>query len=194
MGQAVVRRRLDPAKHAERRIAIERCFMTLPVEARRSLGTLVLRRPPTSPLRKGLLGWLVVRGFAAVEREDWELLRSFYAEDIEYSMTSPDGTPFIGEAEGRHGMDGLIAMFEEVLQMFDFATYRVLEVLDAGDWFVTLTEMDLRGRASGIEMAQEQGHVYNVVDGRIIRQRTYFSARTALETVGLAHIADELEA
>ena len=137
---------------------------------------------------------MLTRGFAALHRKDWDLVRRLYAEDVDYRIEggSESGLPIIGFASESTGFDPIQEMFEELYSSVD-ADFRVIELLDAGDWFAAVTVIDARGATSGLEVSQRQLHIYRTRGGLVSRQQTYFSWSAGLEAIGLDHIADELE-
>jgi hypothetical protein len=61
------------------------------------------------------------------------------------------------------------------------------ELLDAGDQVVTLLELRLRGRSTGIELPPAKGAwVATFRDGLIVHLKLYMSQSEALEAVGLS--------
>ena len=61
------------------------------------------------------------------------------------------------------------------------------ELVDAGDRVVTLLDLRMRGRSSGIEVALgRHAWVLTFKDGLMIRNKLYMNQADALEAVGLA--------
>jgi ketosteroid isomerase-like protein len=60
------------------------------------------------------------------------------------------------------------------------------ELIDAGDTVVALFLLKARGRGSSVDVEREDGIVYKVRNGRIVRLDYYNSKRQALEAAGLS--------
>ena len=71
-------------------------------------------------------------------------------------------------------------------QDFDELTYEAREIREADDGrIVVVGRIYGRGRASGLPLAGEFGHVWTLRDGRVLRVDAYLDPATALAAAGL---------
>ena len=123
-------------------------------------------------------------------RETWRVfgergidgVLDFFAEDCvsEDTPQTPDRAIYVGR-------EGVRAMWGRFAESWGDVELQPVEFIDAGEGVVVVTSMRGRGKGSGtpvdalIAFANEFS-----VDGKIIRQRAFFSRSEALEAVGLS--------
>jgi ketosteroid isomerase-like protein len=111
-----------------------------------------------------------------------EAALDFFAEDCvsEDFSEMPDG----GTYEGR---SGALERYQRFAEIWGDFVMELVEVVDAGDGVVVaVAEMRGSGRGSGAPMDAPAAFVYDVRDGRIVRDRAFTSRAAALEAAGLS--------
>ncbi len=110
----------------------------------------------------------------------FEELDSVVSPEFE-SRTSP-------ELGGRvlTGVGGLRELSHALESDFEQLSYQPTEYLEAGDGTVVVTgRVDGVGRASGMPLSGEFGHVWHITDGLATRVEAYRDAGTARTAAGL---------
>jgi ketosteroid isomerase-like protein len=119
---------------------------------------------------------LVRRIYEAWGRQ--ESARRDLANDVEY--VNPD---YAVEPGTRRGPKS----FSAVRDTYEDFELRPLPFIDAGDdRVVVLARYQGTGRASGVPLSGEQGHVWTIRGGLVTRFEWFHSHREALESAGLA--------
>ena len=172
-----------PSEAAGRRRTLdERLFVRFPGLSR-LLTDRVMRLPLGSRLRRGFLTRSVVRGCAAANRRDFDLMLTGWADDIDYRAVEgalDDRGPIHGKAEMR-------AYVQDWLDTFDQLKVEPLEVIDAGqDQVIAVTRISGRAKLSGVETDLTYAALYTFRDGKIARGREYWTKEQALEAAGLS--------
>jgi ketosteroid isomerase-like protein len=164
-----------------RRTPDERLFVRFPGLSR-LLTDGVMRLPLGSRLRRGFLTRSVVRGCAAANRRDFDLMLTGWADDIDYRAAEgalDDHGPIHGKAEMR-------AYVQDWLDTFDQLKVEPLEVIDAGqDQVIAVLRSSGRAKLSGVETDLTYAALYTFRDGKIAVGREYFTRAEALEAAGL---------
>jgi ketosteroid isomerase-like protein len=100
--------------------------------------------------------------------------------EIEY-VNPPDAV----EPGVRRGLDAFNAAIGRVTEVYE-AELAPEEFIDAGeDIVVVLLTFVIKGRGSGLERHQPQGHVWTVRDGKAVRFRWFNDKAEALEAAGV---------
>jgi len=102
-------------------------------------------------------------------------------DEIEW-VNPPDAV----ETGTRSGRVAFHAALESTGDAFDRTTVEQEELIDAGDEVVLLCTWAVRGRGSGLERRQPQGHVWTLRDGKAIRFRWFNDPAEALKAAGVA--------
>ena len=131
-----------------------------------------------------------------MSQENVELVRGGYeafAEgdtDTVLSLLDPDIT--LEERERTldtpsiyHGAQGLVDMIAAVNEGIEDVEYSPERFFDAGDLVLVEVRRKGRGSLSGAPVERWQFHIWDIVEGRAIRFRTYADRREALEAAGL---------
>ena len=114
--------------------------------------------------------------FLATGEPDWDTT----AEDIEvHDHDIPDRAEYRGAAGVRRWLEDWGAAWAEW-------SFEPQEFVDAGDRVVVVARLTAKGRGSGAEVDRQDGLVYTVRDGRLVRLDYYNSREQALAAVGLA--------
>jgi ketosteroid isomerase-like protein len=116
---------------------------------------------------------LVRRIYSAWNRG--ESARAFIDEAVEY--VNP---PYAVERGIRRGRRSFALMRDS----YETWSFRIDELIDAGDEVTVLGRYEARGRGSGLEMEGDQGHVWTVRDGKAVRFRWFHSHEEARAAAG----------
>jgi ketosteroid isomerase-like protein len=85
----------------------------------------------------------------------------------------------------RRGLAAFHQAMDRVGQVWEDMERLIEKFLGNGDEVVVLLTFVVRGRGSGLEQRQPQGHVWTVQNGRATRFRWFNSQDEALEAAGL---------
>ena len=109
--------------------------------------------PPATPSA------VVERYFAAVDAEDFDVLREVLHPDV--SLTACGSRP-------RQGPEAVIALFRVIFERFPVHSDRPTRLIRDGDTVVA--EIHFEGRsATGVDITFEAVDVFDIRDGRIVR-------------------------
>ncbi len=109
--------------------------------------------PPATPSA------VVERYFAAVDAEDFEVLREVLHADV--SLTACGSQP-------RQGSEAVIDLFGKIFERFPVHSDRPTRLICDGGTVVA--EIHFEGRsATGVDVTFEAVDIFDVVDGRIVR-------------------------
>ena len=122
------------------------------------------------------------QGYDALARGDLEaalapLAPDVRVEDHEWSLGSP---------VMRRGRDGFVEILTTVNEGFEDVSYTPEEFMEAGDRVLVKARRTGRGSASGVRVEEQQFHVFDFAEGRIVRFRSFLRRDKALEAAGLA--------
>ena len=101
--------------------------------------------------------------------------------EIEYE-NPPDAV----EPGTRRGLAAFHQAMDRVGQVWEGMERLLQEFVANGDEIVVLLTFVVRGRSSGLEQRQPQGHVWTVHNGKATRFRWFNSQDEALEAAGLS--------
>ena len=164
-----------------RRTPDERLFVRLP-GLYHLLADRLMRLPLGPRLRRWYLTNSVVRGCAAANRRDFDLMLTGWADDIDYRAAEgapDDHGPIHGKAEMR-------AYMQDWIDTFDQFKVEPLEVIDSGqDQVIAVLRSSGRAKLSGVETDLTYAALYTIRDGKIARGREYWTKEQALEAAGL---------
>jgi ketosteroid isomerase-like protein len=102
------------------------------------------------------------------------------ADEIEW-VNPPDAV----ETGTRRGREAFHKAMRSTGEAFDQTSVEPQEWVDAGDQVVLLCTWVVRGRASGLERRQPQGHVWTLRDGKAVRFAWFNDHALALREAGL---------
>jgi ketosteroid isomerase-like protein len=143
------------------------------------------RLPPGSQVWRRLLKRLVVRGFEAASRDDYDFPLLFWEPDGEvrpFEEASGLGLP--QRYLGHQGYRDAWADYKR-----DLADLRVKpqQIVDLGDRFGLRAVVEGRGRTSGVETRATQGYAFFLSSrGLVARQDLYWTWDEALAALGHA--------
>jgi hypothetical protein len=169
MNDEIVRWKVEPLERSRRGLD-ERLLMAAP--GLRRLAARTLRRPPSSRLRRALITYIVQVGWAAVNRDDYEATSRFVHRDFEFHYQPEDRERASPDLEPVYrGPDGSVRAMRAWKEPFAEHRWEPREVFDSGGpRFGHRTEMVGRGLKSGVEVRQQEFHVFEVKDGALWRQ------------------------
>jgi ketosteroid isomerase-like protein len=164
-------------RHLEERLAVR--FPRLLALVARA----VWRLPRGSRLRGAIVRRVVVYGWAAFNRGDFDVCFALYdpnAESIMQSEVLGLGIEHTHSREARIDLQrGWAAEFGE----FQFKCEELIKLDD--DRNLVIGRMKGSGLASGAPFEQDWSVLWTISDGLVIREETFFDRTAALEAVGL---------
>jgi ketosteroid isomerase-like protein len=129
---------------------------------------------------------------ARASREDFDpettisRMAEFWDPKIEWDTRGGLVEDVAGINRVYRGIEGASQWCREWFEAWE-ALHFEYEVVDAGERVVTLLDLRMRGRSSGIEVALgKHAWVITLRDGLMLRQKLYMDQSEALEAVGLS--------
>lgn len=181
-GTEIVRTRLKGGRHRRRRSWQERLLIRDPERARQRLSG-ILRRPPTSPLRRRVLKSAMEQSYDALNRKDVESLVARLDPSIEIHTDQGGRGGFPDLDEMYSGHDDVHTLISRWLDTWEWLDWAPVELLDTQDRFVVLSHLRVKSRG-GLELAADMGTIYDLRAGWIVRQATYWEWKRTLELAG----------
>jgi ketosteroid isomerase-like protein len=124
---------------------------------------------------------LVHDQFAATNERDFARAMSHYAEEVELFV---DAGAFL-EGGTYKGRDAVGEWFGNWFSMFEPGYhFEIEETRDLGDLVFLIASHHGRGRISGAEVHGQNGYLYGLRDGKIVRVEVHGSAAKALAAAG----------
>jgi ketosteroid isomerase-like protein len=166
-----------------RRSLDERLFVRWP-GAWATLARVGSRLPPRSRLRRAQLRRAALSGWSAWARGDLDLMLVRYARDCQFEPPAE-----YVEAGMRRAYSGHAGAREQAVDLRDSweqMDITPLEIVDAGDRWVVLGHVHIRGSRSGVEVSSEIGVAYWVERGLVVRECPFFDWAEALRAAGIA--------
>jgi ketosteroid isomerase-like protein len=123
-----------------------------------------------------------VEGFECYNRHDFDAMEAFYAPDAvsDFSRVFLDERP-------RKGRRDIRAFWDQLWDTSGGMSMRPVEVLDVGaDRYVAVVAFGLRGKRSGVDVADRQAILYTMRENQVARLDVFPDRDAALEAVGLA--------
>jgi ketosteroid isomerase-like protein len=140
----------------------ERFLVRFPSLVRRG-ARILSRLSPRSRLRRAFLRRMLVSGWAAVSRRDFELRRVFFAPDVESEL--PPGAQTLGLSGVFRGQAAMEQAIGEFAESWDSQELAPAYILDFGDRLLFLGFFRARGQASGVQIEQEYAQLVTVREG-----------------------------
>ena len=147
-----------------------------------SLTARVSRLPPSSKLRQRVLARAFCRGFAALQRGDFEAaLGNFYDPDVEWHGAAG------GLDEGRvaRGLAEVVEGFRDYYDTWERLELKPEEIIDTGDELIVFVHEVARGRKSGVVVETDTAAINTLHEGRVIQVRNYLDRSEALRAAGV---------
>jgi ketosteroid isomerase-like protein len=125
----------------------------------------------------------VVRAqFAATNQRDFARAMSYYAEDVELLV---DSQGFLESGTFR-GREAVGEWFGNWFSTFEPGYhFDIEETRDLGDRVFLIASHHGRGRLSGAKVHGQNGYLYGLRDGKIVRVELHANGAKALEAAGL---------
>jgi ketosteroid isomerase-like protein len=125
---------------------------------------------------------IVRRSFDAWSSHDPKEIAKYLPEDVEFRSATTD---LFGETvRGLKAIEGLLDEWAKEWSAFRWEAEEIIEVDDAR--VLSLHRVIATGRASGVEVIRELGGLYEIRDGKIVRDWIYLDQAEALEAAGLS--------
>jgi ketosteroid isomerase-like protein len=177
-----VRYRVSLSSASQRRTLDERFFVRFPA-AYRLLADRLMRLPLRSRLRRLMLTRLVVRGYAAGNRRDFDVLLRGLDPEIEYhssaNLMAPDLEAVL------YGHDGYLKVWRRWLDAFEDFRFEPEELLDLGDKLLVTVQLRAHGSDSGVPVGQPGFQLFKFRRGLVVWQHDFGDRSEALEAAGL---------
>jgi ketosteroid isomerase-like protein len=126
----------------------------------------------------------VRRAVEAWNGDDLDAFLAVLDPDVEWHPAIQPGLE--GRATTYRGHDGAREIWRQDRgEAWERLTNRAQEFRDLGESVLALGHMDLTARATGIEIRQELGEVFDLRAGKIVRIRDFLTHAEALEAAGL---------
>lgn len=128
---------------------------------------------------------MMLRGFEAFSRGDWEACLAEVHPEIEWHVAFrlPDLPP---GKEIWFGHDEVKELFEAFKAVWDELTVEVEEILyDADDLLISRVRFRGRGGGSGIEVDRRLFYLQQIREGKLLRQIPFESGEAAFAAAGL---------
>ena len=122
------------------------------------------------------------QGYAALARGDLPAALAALHDDVQVE----DHEWSLGSPVTRRGPQGFMEILASVKEGFDDVTYTPEELTESSDSVLVKARRSGRGSASGVRVEEQQFHVFDFADGRIVRFRSFLKREKALEAAGLA--------
>jgi ketosteroid isomerase-like protein len=161
----------------------DRFVVRFPRIARTALALGMRFTTPRSWIRRDGLKRVLLSGWAAAPRKDWELMLTRYSPEVVWGI--PEEFHALGFAESYHGHQGLREGFEQFAETFESWEIRPETAMDFGDRVLALGEFSGKARASGVEMRQEFSQLVTLRRGLVIRDQFFYSREQGLRAAGL---------
>jgi ketosteroid isomerase-like protein len=169
---------LPSQKAAQRRALDERLFIRFRALFR-LFGAIWMRLPPRSRLRRLMLTRLVVRGYAAGNRRDFEVLLVGLDPEIEYhpstNLMAPDMETVF------YGRDGYVKVWRYWLDAFKDIGFEPEELLDLGDRILLTAQLRGHGSGSGVAVSEPTFQLVTFRGGLASWQHDFADRSEALE-------------
>jgi ketosteroid isomerase-like protein len=157
-----------PQENGSGRTIAERAALRWPDLLPRTLRS-VLRLPPGSRVRTGLLRHAARAAFEAWHRGDFELVPYLDAGEVETRITL-DGAPPIGLDSVYYGPEGHCQSMQTWNEAWKTWEAEIVELIESGrDRIVVVARIQAVGVASGVELEEWGAVRYTFREGRIVR-------------------------
>jgi ketosteroid isomerase-like protein len=119
----------------------------------------------------------------AFNRGDLDTWDEYIADDIDYRAV--EGAP--DDHGPLHGKDAVRAYMQDWQDTFDDLRSEPVELIDAGeDNVIAVIRIGGRAKLSGVETDLTYAALYTLRDGKVARDREYWTREEALKAAGLS--------
>jgi ketosteroid isomerase-like protein len=168
---------------ARRRTPDERFFLRFPTLYRRQ-AAVFWRATGQSRLRRLIVAYSIQRGYAALNRRDYEVVLMRSDLEVEYrpsaELMPPDLEPIF------YGHDGYRKLWRRWFDAFEDMRFDPEEILVFGDRLLVVARQGGHGSGSGVPMSQQVFQLFNISQGLSISQEDFTDRDQALEAAGLS--------
>jgi ketosteroid isomerase-like protein len=84
-----------------------------------------------------------------------------------------------------HGIDGVMELFELILEAFEGFRQVPERFIECGDRVLVFVRSEARGRIAGLDVNEEWAHLVTVRDGKLVRVQNFRDREAGLEAAGL---------
>ena len=165
------------------RVATDRFAVRFPRIARWGLAMGMRLLGPRSGIRRDGLRRVVLSGWAAAARLDWELMLVRYSPEVVWEI--PEEFQTLGFAPSYRGHRGVIEGLEQFSEAFESWQIRPSRAFDMGDQVLTLGRFRGKARTSGVVWEQEFSQLVTLARGVVVRDRFFYSWEQGLRAAGL---------
>ena len=131
-----------------------------------------------------------------MSRQNVEIVRRIYdawgaggvrGEVLEYMSEQLEyvNPPYAVHAGTRHGLEGWLAVAENLDESFESWSHVLGEIVDADDKVLAITTFHARGRGSSVDLEKYEPHVWTLRDGEVVRFQWFNEREEAEEAAGL---------
>jgi ketosteroid isomerase-like protein len=130
---------------------------------------------------------IVRRIYDAAARRDTAVVFSLYDPDVEWDGSQSRWAEVLSTRPHFRGHEELRRFFRQYFEMWETFEDDLQELIDAGDYVISVVTSRGRGRTSGaeVEWAGNAG-VWTIRDGKVVRVVWFSSRKEALKAVGLS--------
>jgi ketosteroid isomerase-like protein len=119
------------------------------------------------------------RLFEEFAARGWEAMLPMVADDFE--LITPPG--LAAEPDTYRGKEGIRRYWESFYEAMEEIHLEALEFRDVGEWVVVPFVLTARGRATGLEAAQEAVTAWKLRDGLVVRCLAFAELEEALAEI-----------
>jgi ketosteroid isomerase-like protein len=167
---------------ARRRTLDERFFVRFPAIYRRQAAAF-WRATERSRLRRWSIAYSIQRGYAALNRRDYEVTLMRSDPEVEYR---PSGDVMPPDLEAVfYGHDGYRKLWRRWFDAFEDLRWDPEEILDFGERFLVTTQLRGHGSGSGVAVSEPVYQLFRIRRGLSISQEDFTDRDRALEAAGL---------
>ena len=161
----------------------ERFFVRFPALYRRQAAAF-WRSAQRSRLRRAIVAYSFQRGYAALNRRDYEVTLMRSDPEVEYRPPRGLMPPDIEAVF--YGHEGYRKLWDRWLDAFGDLRWEPEELLDLGDRVLVTVQLRGHGSGSGVAMTERLFQLYKIRRGLSISQQDFTNRTEALEAAGLS--------
>ena len=118
---------------------------------------------------------LVRRLFSRWEQGDFGTAE-FFDPGVTYIRVGGEG---VGAPGSFHSIDEMWTAIAEWLRGWEGFRVEADQFIDLGDRVLVLGRVSARGRRSGVDVNQQNGHIFTIDDGKVVRWEDYWDRGAA---------------
>jgi ketosteroid isomerase-like protein len=167
---------------ARRRTLDERFFVRFPALYRRQAAAFWRATGQRSRLRRGIAAYSIKRGYAALNRRDYDVVLMRSDPDVEYRPSADLMPPDLESVF--YGHDGYRKLWSRWFDAFEDMRFDPEEILDFGDKLLVTARQGGHGSGSGVALSQQVFQLFKLRRGLSISQEDFTDRDQALEAAG----------